>query len=273
MVILEVVNSVARLLLHEYNHTILDSTTLSPLQDIAAELKKLEGRLDKVRTNLPADSNLIAEVDQLTKTLNTKAEQLRSLGDELGSLKSLLSERLKRPRHLDDRVSLLKVTEKAISELVQQKPSLQDVIVFTHPVDITVLLNADIMLTVIQNLIRNAIEELDDNVAPNKKIVISLGLDKIGEANNSSEAGSLAVATILNDKSRVAKIASSIRMGLEGYPSTKPFGCGVGMDITKLVFRELMGASIHVIEDDCSAGIKIVFKTNSLNTALVPAGQ
>jgi len=271
LVILEVVNSVARLLLHEYNHTILASATLSTLRDIAAELKTLEEMLDKVRTNLPASSDLIKEVDDLTSALDTKAEQLRSLDDELGNLKSLLSERLRRPRHLNDRVSLRMVTEKAISELVQQKHSLKEVIRFQHPFDIRVLLNHDIMLTVVQNLIRNAVEELGDKVEPSNKIIVSLGSEKIGEANNLSEAGSLAVVTTLGDKSRAAKIASSIRMGLEGHSTTKPSGSGVGMDITKLVFKELMGASIHVIDEDRSAGIKIIFKTDHLNTELVPA--
>jgi signal transduction histidine kinase len=271
MVVLEVVNSVARLLIHDYKNIILANTTFTPLQDIADDLKNLEEKLKTIRQTLDPESSISSEINIITTSLSKKANQALSLSEELGKLKILLSERLRRPQHLKDRISMRQVIEKALFELRQQYPIIQKIVVFVHPCDIKILFNHDIMVTVIQNLIRNAVEELAENIGPDNKITVTLGFDSIGDMryNNPSKAAILSIVTTVAERDMAANIAESIRMGLEGHLSTKTFGCGVGMDTTKLIFRDLMGAAIQVLQDERSAGIKFIFRTDPMNAELV----
>jgi nitrogen-specific signal transduction histidine kinase len=234
-------------------------------------LKRTEERVRALKLKFAPAAAAAGELDSVLQALNSKSEQLRLLGEELGRLKSLLSERLKRPQHLEDKVSLLKVIEQSISELCQQNSKLYETVVFTYLCDIRIVFNHDITITVIQNLIRNAVEELGESPKLKRQILIALGFDVIGDVrfNNLSRAATLSVITLVEERQQAADIAKAIRSGLEGVTSTKAFGSGVGMDITKLVFRDLLGAQIEVLEDQRSAGIKITFKTDPMNAELV----
>jgi len=267
LVVLEVVNSVARLLLHEYKTVILGDSALTPIQDIAIELTKLGEQLNNIKTNDEADDQL----EEIRSSLKNKAADLSLLGIELAKLKSLLTERLRRPQHLEDRISLKSVIQKAIAELKQQNPATKNLISFDPTCDILLLFSQDLMITVIQNLIRNAVEALGNNIKPENHIIVSLGWDFDGDPTygNPSVAASLSIITLLQSDQDSAAIARAIKAGLETSVSSKPFGTGVGMDITKLTFRDLMRATIYVLEKDQSAGIKIVFKTDQTNAELV----
>jgi signal transduction histidine kinase len=270
LVVLEVVNSVARLLLHEYKTVILANKALTPIQQIAAELNRLAQEVDNIKV-IAEPSQANEKLEEMRTSLKKRAERLKSLGGELGRMKILLTERLRRPQHLEDRISLQNVISKAILELQQQNPATKTLITFNHPCDIRLFFSQDLMITVIQNLIRNAIEALGDEVGPENKIVVSLGWDSDGDSKygNPSVAANLSIVTLLRPDQSSSAIAKAIQVGLESSASSKAFGSGVGMDITKLIFRDLMGAVIHVLEGDHNAGIRIVFKTDPMNAELV----
>ncbi|HEV7745666.1 MAG TPA: hypothetical protein VGO56_11775 [Pyrinomonadaceae bacterium] len=269
-VIVEVLNSMARLLLHEYKNVILADTALTPLEDISVEIKTLAERLDTIKGSLRADLADTQAIDTIVTALKTRADQIHLLGKELGSLKRLLSERLKRPRDLKDRVSLSQVVERAVMELKQMNPALQNLIVLERQCDIRVLFNNDILIVVIQNLIRNAIEGLGNDYSADNRITVTLGFEPIGDMNynNDSAGATLSIIATVDKNETAANIALAIQAGLEGNSSEKEFGSGVGLDTAKKVFP-LMGASIEVTQEEQNVGIKITFKTDPMNARLV----
>ncbi|HET9712255.1 MAG TPA: ATP-binding protein, partial [Pyrinomonadaceae bacterium] len=269
LLVFDVVNAIARLLLHEYNNVILGEAKVAPLNDAANVLENLGQRLAEIQPMLES-ADVGDDLINIIGSLRDESEQLRVLGEEQRDLKKLLTERLRRPRHLADKVSLLKATRRAITELQQQNPKVKKLVGFEPTCDVEVLSNRDIMVTVIQNLIRNALYEIERNEELSNRINVHLGYEsKGGSIQNPHNVAILSVITRVGNTIEAARLKQQLENGLRIHTSTKPFGSGVGLDITQLVLVELMGATIQVVGDKYSAGLKVSFKTNLLNAKII----
>lgn len=267
LVVYDVVHSVARLLLHEYKAIILEDKAFTPLRGIASTLENLAHQVKNKEQSVlqpsSAEKSCVNEdVNSVAHSLYETAQLARKLSKELEELKDTLTRRLRRPKHLEDIVSLNEACKIAIRELVERNSNLKDKVILTAFCDIRFPFNNDILVTTIHNLIRNAIEGSGKSEPLQDTITIVIGSELISDelADSSSKTGYLVVLREVENHSKARGIAIEIQKGLDQKSSSKESGTGVGIDLVRLVFQELMKAHTSVFLEECRVGIKICLK-------------
>jgi hypothetical protein len=275
LVVFDVLNSVALLLLHDYKATILDDTKITPLREASQKLNELAMHLNRAVEMLGIGSKEREYIEQIIVSLEGEAVRTHALAMELAQLKERLSERLRQPDldNLDEQISMVEACNKAIDELQEQNTKVKELVDFRPACDLRLHFNGDIMVRVIQNLIRNALDELYKEFRHGDKIVVSLGAESSSadpSLRNTSEEAVLCVITFLQDEGRARKVAASIKRGLDKPTTDKRYGWGVGLRLAKLVFREFFGAEIGVYLDKSSAGIRASFLLDPPSIEVAP---
>ncbi|MDJ0904352.1 MAG: hypothetical protein QNJ55_36780 [Xenococcus sp. MO_188.B8] len=270
LLILGIVNSVARELLHEVKVVIPENTKISPFQEVFSSLNKAIRWLQKgehTSDKIYFDTN---KLDKIISLLKDQSERVNAFGEKMTKLKNLLSTRLKRPRSFEDEVSFKNVCSRAAKEIGYLN-SQQFPLELQFKCDIIVTSNEEMMVTVVQNLIRNAYEAFDSLKITEGSILIQLYYKSTGNLKygNPSRAGIFAVVNQVTKEKDVIRIRDNLEKGLKDHNSTKKYGSGVGLELANTVFVDLMKATLQPVDDSLKSGLEIVFPTGTGRARIV----
>jgi tetratricopeptide (TPR) repeat protein len=258
LLILGVVNSVARELVHEVKLGIPVGSQNSSVENIALEL-------DRVATDLGGLSDIPpgqgATVREIQSRVAIQAIRVRDLERKMVKLKTYLSNQLRRPRVLAETVSLEWACRRALEELEEEQLSDVGLVNLSISWNIEITSSNDLVVRVVKNLIRNAIEDRYHKEKAEGVIVLALNLVNADDLalGNPARPFALSVISTFDSEDRASCVAKRLNRGLLGEPSGKEFGAGVGLDLARTVFGDLMGAVLEGVADGRQAGIRIEF--------------
>jgi tetratricopeptide (TPR) repeat protein len=269
LLVLGVVNAMARELLHDLKYAIPTENNANIFQVPSSAIHGVAIRLHEI-----AESGEVVqtvEIHDLAAILEDFSCQIEELGKRMSRLKVLLAAKLRRPRALDTWVSLRSAAVQAIEEIQLLDSAAGPLLSASFNCDIKVISDEQLMVTVIRNLLTNALETCRQHVNAGGKVELCLSSKRVGDpqVGNPARAALLTVRTWFGSATAAAEAAKSIRLGLEGQASDKPLGSGVGMDIATTVLCDLMGAQLGAVETSTSAGVEASFTTASGRAELV----
>ena len=264
LLVLGVVNSVARELLHEVKLAIPEGGDTSPLQVVAGNLRHIASQIAKVTSSQETGDQPI--ITRIGLNLEDQAQRLGAIADQLRNLKGLLANRLRRPRALDEWVSVAGACADAIAEADKLRPGTSKRIIFAiGNTDIYVMSDRELITTVIINLVMNA-AEAHGTIG---RITVALQARAIGRSGNPSRVGILEVRSRFESQEDARAAFKAIEASMAGQATTKPFGSGVGMDLLCIVFGDLLRGGIAPLCREKEAGIEIRFRPGSGHVILV----
>jgi signal transduction histidine kinase len=275
LLVFQIVHSVARSLLHDHG-TVIPTGLEKQLNYMRERLENLIARLTNLAQNFIPSQKEYLDLTTVISILSSQTQNLNAIVRETQRLNDRLRQKLRRPMHaeLEIPVSLVTSSKRAIDEQVLQFPSTDQILIFEASCDIIVQFNQELIVTVIQNLIQNALEAIENYHLLESRVIIILDSELIGfnERESITRTPYLIVLNETSDQQTAIAIEAAIRNGLEENATKiqdKPRSSGVGLDLARLIFKELMNADISAIRDHRGAGIKIAFKTGNAQMQLV----
>lgn len=264
LLILGVVNSVARELLHEVKVVIPENSTISPIKEVHSNLNEAISFLQRGEHSSDKISFDKHQFNKIVGLLEDQSGRINAFGEKMASLKNLLSNRLKRPRHFDEIVSLQTVCYRAVEELRNSNTFNGNSPKFEFECDIELKSNEEMMITVVQSLIRNAYEAFTDLQISKGIVLIQLYSEPVGDFQygNPSRVGVLAVVNQVIKQEDAISLRIDLEKGLEGN-TTKLHGSGVGLEVANTVFIDLMKANFELIYEPLMSGLKVTFSTGN----------
>jgi tetratricopeptide (TPR) repeat protein len=254
LLVLTVLNSGARELVHELKHAVPYSG--SPFGTVLEELEDVKRRLEE------AAGLERASLEEVAQAVSRSIGTLVAVGSQMERLKAMLQRGLQRPRHLTEMVSLKAVCESVCRDLESAISTKGPRLSFKASCDVVLTSSADLIATVVKTLIRNAIEAWEADKTLYDQIDIAIDGVQIGDASVGNPARepvlSILVPTASPHTARV--IYDSIDTGLKGFESTKPFGSGVGLELASRVFEDLMRARLCPVIRGTTVGIEVGFR-------------
>lgn len=265
LLVLGVVNSVARELLHEVKLIIPIDERTNLFDAAAAEIEDVAAALQPSLAE--TGPGLAKSLEGLRSRLSIQATKIRALEASMKKLKRLLGKQLQRPRVLNEEVSLRRACKQAIEEIKEQSAD-SGLPELDTSCDVILPSNQQLVVLVVKNLIRNALDERVRLGRAQDVIRVRLEVRPTGDPKygNPAKMAFLSIVSLTDSETVARGIAEALRRGLAGEPSDKAFSSGVGLDLTRTVFRDLMGSSIDVLEEGLAAGIRVGF---SLGTDLI----
>jgi tetratricopeptide (TPR) repeat protein len=253
LLLLAVMNSLARELVHELKLSIPVDSDSDLFGEVASSIDSAVLELRKL-----SESPRMRELIKVCARLELQAELVRQQGRRMERLKSLLAAQLRRPRVLDQEVSLRDACEQAISELSGLGFHIRP----AFDCDILVTSSEDLMVNLVRNLIRNSAEDLSSRSPTSQRcVVVSLRAERIGDwqVGNPAQAAVLMILAQLESEEDAAASAAAIARGLEDGTSDKPYGSGVGLELARTVLGDLMRATLTAHHEGAWAGLRVQF--------------
>lgn len=265
LLILGVVNSVARELLHEVKVVIPDNSTISPFVEVHSDLNKAISFLQQGEHSSDQISFDKHQLNKVVSLLEDQSVRINAFGEKMASLKHLLSDRLKRPRHFEEIVSFNKVCRRAVEELDNSNIFDGNPPKFEFECDIEVKSDEEMMVTVVQGLIRNAYEAFHYLPISTGSVLIQLYSESTGnpEYGNPSRAAIFAVVNQVTKQYDAIKMRRDLERGLKGNYTNKPHSTGIGLEVANTVFIDLMKANICLVYKPLKSGLKVIFPTGT----------
>jgi hypothetical protein len=257
-VALGISNSVARSILHEVKLNLDERTGRSPVVNAAAELRTTA---DLLMSGAQSGRMAPDDVAALVTRIRDCAARLEHFDEKIVRMKELLVSRLRRIKSLDQAVSLRSAVELAIDELRAQDSDLSYLADVRAEVDIEVLFERELMITVIQNLIENAIQARRRHGFTGT-IVVSLS-EHVIELSAQVLITEPVMRIGTSDLSRVEAeaVCNEISSGLAGNTVSSSTSTGVGLELAEKIFVDLMAGSLAAFKQGDEAGLEIVFRT------------
>jgi tetratricopeptide (TPR) repeat protein len=272
LLVLGVVNSMARELLHDLKLSLPDEVVDDPLKELASGIAAVAGRFT---AHICQPSRLDSVIlDREVRSLDDYAGQIEDLGLSMVHLKALLAAKLRRPRSLNAWVSLKLACEQAICDAMLISKAPVGRIQPLFEIDVQVLSDFVLMTNVIQQLLSNALQAAHLMGSVQGLVRISLKARAVGDATvgNRAKSGVLRVSTDFHSVLVAAAAQANIEMALKNIASDQPvfgYGSGFGLDFASTVFEGLMGASIRPFRDTSTAGLEVEFSPSNGKAQLV----
>jgi signal transduction histidine kinase len=251
-------NHMARELVHEIKLSLAGSDDDSPLGRVAKSLAEAGSEIDEIVRERSATDLATKSFLSIAKRLRENSFHVKDTALKLSKLKAFLAKNLRRPRNLDDWASIRVCSETAVAELKDQYPDSSRFISLAFGVEVEIRSSAELTTMVIRNLLRNALQARKYDVPA----AISLSTDLRQDPN--LELGlreaNLRIVTKYGDSMTAERACNQIQSGLLGVPSSSEMGSGVGLDVARTVFVDLMGFSLSAVHEGCSAGLEITFR-------------
>jgi tetratricopeptide (TPR) repeat protein len=269
LLVLDICNSISRELLHELKLSIPTDQKISPLKLISENLRKEIIRLKSINNSILDHQSVVAHIDDIYLNIDELATRIESISDEMQKLKLLLTNRLKRPRKLSDTVSLAWACKKAVNELSQQIIYLEEIINFEFICDIELTCDKELIVTVIQNLIRNAVQ--NSNNLLKQKIILSIKSLNIGDLTtcNPSKSAIFSIMQKAESKKQAIIELNNLSKFFKEHVLNKQYSSGVGLDLAQTVFSDLLRADIRPSRQNDFIGLEIVFPIGSGHSKIV----
>jgi hypothetical protein len=268
-VVLGISNSLARALLHEVKLNLDEKTGRSPVVNTASGLRETA----KFMAHVAAQSHAQAQqFEGVVRRLTEYAGRLEHFDDELGRLKQLLIGRLRRITSLDERVSIRAAAEVAIQELQARDPKLSDLSDVRSDIDIEVVFERELMITVIQTLLVNAIQARQRYAFTNAHIGLHLFARPISMPDVPFTIAEpvMHVATWGLNATQAKSVHEEIANGLRGEAVSTPSSTGFGLELADTVFVQQMGGALTPFSTETEAGLEVLFNTNAKRARMVP---
>jgi len=259
VLVFAVMSHVARELVHEVKIS-LDDEKEGPLARVATDLGGASDHVFEVARSLSDAEVFKRDLETIAKRLNENAKHVRDTAGKLAKLKAFLAQNLRRPRNLDQWVSVAGAAKTAISELRGQYSEAGFRCDAAFDVDVQVRSSAELITTVVQNLVRNAIQTSRNGLP--RPSLIRLSMEIVGEIDDPAEIQEplLRITSIYSDAVAAAACYGSIEAGLARGHDGSVYSSGVDFDLAKAVLVDLMGCSIKPFLEDNSTVLAIIFK-------------
>lgn|GEM_PF-4255909 len=260
LLVLGVANLLARDLAHDAKIKIPIDEKINLFDAIAKELDNIGIDL----FHLSGDPTLpVGALGLLRSRLLMQASKVRGLEKRMEKVKIYLSKQLRRPQVMTEEVSLKSACQRAAAELEEDIGG-TCLLAIAFICDVILTSNRDMIVRVVKNLIRNAVQDLARRGLERKVIRISLTAKSIGDLSvgNFTQSPVLSIMSDVDSPQVACEIGESLRRGLAGDPSESPFASGVGLDHAQMVF-DLLRASLQVVTSGSEAGVQVIFHLGS----------
>ncbi len=270
LLILGVVNSMSRVILHDLKVTLPDDESLNPFHHLSSQIRvagiRLRAAIDE---HEPIDRTL---VHRESANLEDFAVQVEDLGASLNQLKSLLAAKIKRPWSLNSWVHLGSAANSAIADARLLLPDCATVVHCRQEIEVEVLSDDGLMRNVIQQLISNGLQALRKLSPPPGGLASSQTLLEIRIGSRrvydsavgiSAEAPTLQVVCQFFSESEAFLAHSQIAASLRGEKLYSTTNSGFGLELTQTVFEGFMDAKVTAFLSGDWAGVTVEFSSSN----------
>lgn len=239
-------------ILHKFKNDLPDETTINRLQRLC----------DNVRTEHPENRSILTEVNK----------QLETFANIIMHIKQSANDTLKESEYEKKWCLLDSLIRKGIQNFVCYKPLYEKVIQYSPAEQrIGILTQSTLFETTVSEILNNAFdyaESVKEEAEIEKIFRFFITLEVMEKR-----------AVVLECYSRywdqeAARIAAdSIKNGLERRQSTKKNGSRYGFNSIKLLFEDLMGGEIQIIQREKEVGIRIRLPINLVTLRIEEGGS
>lgn len=229
-----VANAVAAGLVHDIKGVIYGGAA-DRLAAAAASLKETASSLPVAIDGHP---NVIANLEHVADEVSKIGRELTRLGEKLVGL-------LRRPQQLKDTVKLSRACFRAIDGVKGKLPHVGRVLCHNFSCDIEVISNEDLVVLVIENLLLNAVQDMEQSELTDGAVQISISSIPPDPANRRGRAR-LTVGGRYGTHARCKDAAERLSGRLLKGGTGKRSGTGVGLDLARLLLIDLLEGEIAV---------------------------
>jgi tetratricopeptide (TPR) repeat protein len=263
LLVFGITNCMARDLLHTAKGLIPQVETDNRLSAVSHNLDRTAARLHVLAQSASRDE--AKEFEAIEDQLVRDARNISQAANVLNDLRMMLSRGLGKPREFNQQVRLSECCLRACAELETYRPGGAALVKTSFESEIIVNSNMELITSVIRNLLINAIEGAPRQNKMPQVIHLNLFLKRSGDprVQNPSQDAFLSVIANYIDEVQAQIAANSLHGGLSGNLSSKEFGSGVGLELTRLVFEFLLGGDLNMVHDTTNVGLQIGFRLGS----------
>lgn len=238
----EIKGSTYKSILHKFKNDLPDEETINQLKFLC----------DGIQVSQPENKNVLFKVNK----------QLEIFSSIIKHIKESANDALKESEYEKKWCSLVKLIKTGIRNFVYSKPKYENIIIYCYPKqqNIKILTQSTLFETTIVEILKNAFDYAETilrekNLEDNFQFRINL---KVKE----NRFVILEFYSEYRNNKISEKAGISIKMGLEHRHSTKKEGSRYGFYSMKLLFEDLMGGKIQILQEENKAGISIHLPVN-----------